>query len=147
VPIEESLLAHPEVTGAAVVGAPDPHSGEVPVGYVTLRAGAPVTEDELLAWAAQHAPEPAAAPKAVRILGALPVTAVRKIFKPELVQDAVRRTVLTELERAGLTGTVEVGTSEGKVIAVIDTTGDTATLTAELDRFSFGYAFKNAARS
>ena len=37
--IEDALLAHPDVTAAAAVGRPDPHSGEVPVAFVTLAAG------------------------------------------------------------------------------------------------------------
>jgi fatty-acyl-CoA synthase len=34
--VEEVLLAHPDVTAAAVVGRPDRHAGEVPIAYVTL---------------------------------------------------------------------------------------------------------------
>ena len=37
--IEDALLEHPDVTAAAAVGRPDPHSGEVPVAFVTLAAG------------------------------------------------------------------------------------------------------------
>ena len=37
--IEDALLAHPDVTAAAAVGRPDPHSGEVPVAFVTLAPG------------------------------------------------------------------------------------------------------------
>ncbi|KAB2352154.1 AMP-binding protein [Actinomadura rudentiformis] len=88
-PVEESLLAHPLVTGAAVVGRPDDHAGEVPVAYVT--ASARIGADELLAWARERAPEPAAAPKAVHIVDELPTTSIGKIFKPALVADAVRR--------------------------------------------------------
>ncbi|MFG2004351.1 AMP-binding protein [Spirillospora sp. NPDC048911] len=88
-PVEESLLAHPLVTGAAVVGRPDDHAGELPVAFVTTSA--PIAEDELLSWARAHAPEPAAAPKAVHVVDELPTTSIGKIFKPALVADAVRR--------------------------------------------------------
>ena len=37
--IENTLLAHPAVTGAQAVGRPDIHSGEVPVAFVTLAPG------------------------------------------------------------------------------------------------------------
>jgi len=37
--IEDALLAHPAVSEAAVVGAPDPVKGEVPVAVVVLREG------------------------------------------------------------------------------------------------------------
>jgi acyl-CoA synthetase (AMP-forming)/AMP-acid ligase II len=73
--IEDALLAHPAVTGASAVGRPDPHSGEIPVAYVTLRPGTTGTgPDELIAFAAQHVPERAAAPKDVIVLSALPLT-------------------------------------------------------------------------
>ncbi|MCW2626349.1 MAG: acyl-CoA synthetase (AMP-forming)/AMP-acid ligase [Mycobacterium sp.] len=49
--IEDALLAHPELTGAAAVGRPDEHAGEVPVAYVKVVAGAPATAHELQAWA------------------------------------------------------------------------------------------------
>lgn len=42
--IEKPLHRHPAVGMAAAVGRPDPHSGEVPVAYVQLRAGANVSE-------------------------------------------------------------------------------------------------------
>jgi fatty-acyl-CoA synthase len=41
--IENALLEHPDVTAASAVGQPDAHAGEVPVAYVTLKAGASVT--------------------------------------------------------------------------------------------------------
>ncbi|MEU9052132.1 acyl-CoA synthetase [Streptomyces sp. NPDC048384] len=92
--IEDALLAHPAVTGAQAVGQPDRRAGEVPVAYVTI-ADPAVTEDDLLAWAAEYVGEAAAAPKAVRVLDALPVTAVGKPFKLPLRADAARR-VLTD---------------------------------------------------
>jgi len=46
--VERELLAHPAVADAAVVGRPDRELGEVPVGYVALRA--PVEPSELQAW-------------------------------------------------------------------------------------------------
>lgn len=70
--IEDALLAHPAVTGASAVGRPDPHSGEVPVAYVTLSPGIDTCPDELIAFAARHVPERAAAPKDVIVLSALP---------------------------------------------------------------------------
>src|SRR5215472_5131049 len=46
--VERELLAHPAVADAAVVGRPDGELGEVPVGYVALRA--PMERAELQAW-------------------------------------------------------------------------------------------------
>jgi fatty-acyl-CoA synthase len=89
--IEDALLEHPAVTAAAAVGSPDAHAGEVPVAYVTVEATPGAGEAELLAWAAAHVPERAAAPKRVEIIDAIPVTAVGKPYKPELRRRATER--------------------------------------------------------
>ena len=89
--IEDALLEHPGVAAAAAIGAPDAHSGEVPVVYVALTPGAEVDEHELQAWATERVPERAAAPKRVEIVDAIPLTAVGKPFKPELRRHATER--------------------------------------------------------
>jgi fatty-acyl-CoA synthase len=88
--IEDALLQHPDVTGAAAVGRPDSYAGEVPVAYVTLAPGCAVTGDQLRTWASEMVADKAAAPKAVTIIDALPVTAVGKPYKPALRADAAR---------------------------------------------------------
>lgn len=94
--IEEALLSHPAVTGAAAVGRPDAHSGEVPVAYVTLAR--PVTGDELLAWARDRVTERGAAPKAVHVLDTLPLTLIGKPDKVSLRHDALRRALQEQLD-------------------------------------------------
>ena len=89
--IEDALLEHPAVTAAAAVGRPDPHSGELPVAYVTLACGSGLTSDELEAWAVDHVPERAAAPKHVEIVHEIPLTPVGKPYKPELRRRAAER--------------------------------------------------------
>jgi fatty-acyl-CoA synthase len=115
--IEDALLSHPQVTAAGAVGRPDVHAGEVPVAYVTLAPGATVTEEELRAWAAGHVPERAAAPKAVTVFDALPVTEVGKPYKLALQADATRQE-LTEALRgiAGIHG-VDVQIDDGSIFA------------------------------
>ena len=113
--IEDALLAHPEVTAAAAVGAPDQHAGEVPVAYVTLAAGATATEPDLLAWAADRVPERAAAPKAVTVLDALPVTAVGKPHKLPLRADAARRAIRAALAEVGEVA-VDAAAEDGTVV-------------------------------
>ncbi|MBC9713213.1 acyl-CoA synthetase [Streptomyces sp. TRM66268-LWL] len=96
--IEDALLAHPAVTAASAVGRPDPHSGEVPVAYVTLGPGTPgTTPADLIAFAARHVPERAAAPKDVVVLPALPLTDIGKPSKIPLRLDATRRAIATAL--------------------------------------------------
>ncbi|HET8641239.1 MAG TPA: acyl-CoA synthetase, partial [Pseudonocardiaceae bacterium] len=96
--VEDALLAHPQVTGAAAVGRPDARAGEVPVAYVTLAPDAAVAEHELREWAADRVAERAAAPKQVVVLDALPVTAVGKPYKLPLRADATRRELLDALD-------------------------------------------------
>ncbi|MGW5746575.1 acyl-CoA synthetase [Amycolatopsis sp. NPDC003861] len=121
--VEDALLAHPEVTAAGAVGRPDEHSGEVPVAYVTLAPGATASEAELLAWAAGRVPERAAAPKAVTVLDALPMTDVGKPYKLALRADAARRAIAEAL--AAFDGvTVDAVIEDGTVTATITLPSD-----------------------
>ena len=82
--IEDALGAHPAVDLCAAVGAPDAYAGELPVAFATLKAGAQVSEDELLAFTAERVDEAPAKPKSITLLERMPVTNVGKIYKPEL---------------------------------------------------------------
>ncbi|MEV0342542.1 acyl-CoA synthetase [Nocardia sp. NPDC050713] len=118
--VEEAMLAHPDIVGAAVVPCPDAHSGEVPAAYLVLRPGADPDLGALGAWAAQHAPEPAAVPKFIHIIPAIPVTEVGKVNKLALAHDSVDRIVLRELREASLSGAVRVTDRGGRAHALID---------------------------
>jgi len=100
--IEEALLRHRGVRGAVAVGRPDRHSGEVPVAYVVPAAPGRFDEADLLAWAADAIDEPAARPKRIYPVTAIPVTAVGKHFKPALIADAAVRAITEALAQAGL---------------------------------------------
>jgi fatty-acyl-CoA synthase len=100
--IEDALMEHPEVTAVAAVGRPDPHSGEVPMAFVTVTADSRITHDELEAWAAEHVPERAAAPKHVEIIDEIPLTAVGKPYKPELRRQAAEQAARAALAETGL---------------------------------------------
>jgi fatty-acyl-CoA synthase len=135
--IEDALLAHPQVLAAAAVGRPDAHAGEVPVAYVTVAPGAAVTEDDLLAWAGHRVPEPAAAPKAVTVLGALPLTAVGKPYKLPLRSDATRRAIADAV--ASVEGAeVDAHLEDGSVVvtATVPAACDQNAITAALDAFA-----------
>ena len=103
--IEEALLAHPKVLGAAAVGRPDRHAGEVPVAYVVTADPNAFDESELMAHAFAVIDEPAARPKRIHSIAAIPVTEVGKHFKPALVADAAARAVTEALDEAGLAAT------------------------------------------
>ena len=82
--IEDAFYAHPAVALAAAIGRPDPHAGEVPVVYVQLKPGLAADAAELARFAEDRIVERAARPKAVRIIDALPLTAIGKVYKPAL---------------------------------------------------------------
>lgn len=82
--IEEAALSHDAVAQAAAIGRLDRHAGEAPVLFIVLRPGAAALPEDILAHTAERVNENPARPKAVTILEAMPVTAVGKIFKPDL---------------------------------------------------------------
>jgi fatty-acyl-CoA synthase len=100
--IEDGLLSHPAVRAAAAVGRPDRHSGEVPVAYVVPADPDRFDEDELHAWAATAIGEPAARPKRIHPIPAIPTTEVGKQYKSALVADAAARAVSDTLAEAGV---------------------------------------------
>ncbi|MFC3230335.1 acyl-CoA synthetase [Marinibaculum pumilum] len=87
--IEEALAAHPAVEICAAVGRPDTYAGELPVAFVTLKAGQAATEAELLDFLADRIAERPALPKQVTALEAMPLTPVGKIYKPALRLKAI----------------------------------------------------------
>ncbi|MDO5370715.1 acyl-CoA synthetase [Paracoccus sp. (in: a-proteobacteria)] len=99
--IEEGMLSHPDVVGAAAIGQPDGFAGELPCVYVQLRDGATVGVDALSGHAKTHIHERAAIPKHVEILPELPTTAVGKVFKPALRKLAITRVLSAALEGTG----------------------------------------------
>jgi fatty-acyl-CoA synthase len=111
-PIEDILFAHPAVGLAAVVGQPDAYAGELPVGYVQLKAGASVEPGELEAWVRERTPERAAVPVQIFQIDPMPLTGVGKIFKPQLRWDAATRAltkILHPLTEKGTACSVHVG--------------------------------------
>jgi fatty-acyl-CoA synthase len=121
--IEEALYAHPSVLHAAAVGTPDAGKGEMPVAYVQLRAGANAVEPDLLAHCRAQIGEQAAVPRNVRIIEAMPLTAVGKIFKPALRMDALRQCAVAILNEVDPKGTVSADVREksGEMLVVLST--------------------------
>ncbi|MDN0083297.1 acyl-CoA synthetase [Crenobacter sp. SG2305] len=96
--IEEALMRHPAVQLAAAVGKPDRYAGELPVAYVVLREGQSVSPEELVDYARSVVPERAAVPGEIYLVDSLPLTAVGKVFKPQLRYDATERVFRALLE-------------------------------------------------
>ena len=95
--IEEAMHKHPAVAMAAAIGKPDERVGELPAVYIQLKPEHSVTAEQLLQHAQQSISERAAIPRDIWLIEHMPVTAVGKIFKPELRLDAMRRTLLERL--------------------------------------------------
>ncbi len=100
--VEEALARHPAVALAAAVGQPDAYAGELPAAYVALREGAAATVEELTDFARAEIPERAAVPAHLEILPELPMTAVGKVYKPELRRRAAERVLAAALAAAGV---------------------------------------------
>jgi long-chain acyl-CoA synthetase len=90
--VEEVLYHHPKVQKVAVVGVPDPTTGEAVKAYIVLKDGQQATVDELVTWARD--PENGLTgyrvPKQIEFREALPETLIGKVL----------RRVLQEEERA-----------------------------------------------
>jgi long-chain acyl-CoA synthetase len=85
VKIEETLLAHPAVQNAAVVGLPHPQWGEAVAAFVKLKPGAAADEASL----GEHCRKFLGGfqvPKLVKIVDEMPMTATGKLRKVELRQ-------------------------------------------------------------
>lgn len=126
--IEDAASAHPDVATCAAIGQPDGYAGEVPVLYVSPRAGASVDPVELMTFVASRVAEPAARPRSIYLVPEMPVTAVGKIFKPTLRLDAARRAIeeaASRLPMAGVTYTMSAEhNNQGSIVVRIRVSGD-----------------------
>ncbi|MDO5633052.1 MAG: acyl-CoA synthetase [Paracoccus sp. (in: a-proteobacteria)] len=137
--IEDAVQNHPAVTLAAAIGRPDAHAGEVPVLAVQLHPEATADADAILAHAIANIPERAAHPRHLRILPAMPLTPVGKIFKPALSMAEIEDVVRVEAQTSG-TALVSVTVGQDRtrgMVARIVTEGDPAPLRRALDRYAF----------
>jgi long-chain acyl-CoA synthetase len=85
--VEDTLLRHPAVREAAVVGVPDEYRGETVWAYVSLRPGAAATPGELVAFCREQL----AAykyPRRVEVLPELPKTTTGKLLRRQLRENA-----------------------------------------------------------
>ena len=82
--MEEVLASHPAVAECAVIGVSDPIKGQVPRGFVVLKAGADADPDALRAELVQLVRDqigPVAALRQVDVVPALPKTRSGKILR------------------------------------------------------------------
>jgi fatty-acyl-CoA synthase len=83
VEVEQTIDSHPAVLEVAVIGVPDEKWGERPKAFVVLRAGAQVSEGDLIAHCHARIAR-YKSPKAVEFVDTLPKTSTGKVQKFEL---------------------------------------------------------------
>jgi len=81
--VEDALLTHPDVMSVGVVGRPDPRLGEEVVAFVTLRPGATLESDALVAYSRKRL-APTKYPREVVVVDRLPLTSVGKLDRKAL---------------------------------------------------------------
>jgi len=82
--VEEVLSSHPDVAECAVIGVADPVKGEVPLGFVVLKAGVVRPDAEIVAELVQRVRErigPVASFKVAAVIKRLPKTRSGKILR------------------------------------------------------------------
>lgn len=84
--VEDILYTHPAVELAAVVGIPDPKSGEKVKAFVTLKPGAQMTEDEMKAFCKENMAG-YKRPKEIEFRDQLPVSPIGKLLRRELKKE------------------------------------------------------------
>jgi long-chain acyl-CoA synthetase len=81
--VEDTLVQHPDVQMAGVVGRPSERHGEEVVAFVSLAPDAELTAQELIVWAREHIGG-YKYPREVRLVDAVPLTPVGKIDRKAL---------------------------------------------------------------
>lgn len=81
--VEEVLLEHPDVAEAAVVGDPDPRTGEAIVAFVVAEPGHEPDPDELIAHCARSLAR-YKCPARIEVMDALPRSFAGKVLRREL---------------------------------------------------------------
>lgn len=84
--VEETLMTHPKISLAAVVGEPSEQYGEEVVAHIVLKDGVEGTPEEFITWSKEHMAS-YKYPRKVMIKDSLPMNATGKILKRVLREE------------------------------------------------------------
>lgn len=85
--VEEVLYQHPSIQEAVVVGVPDPYRGETVKAFIVQKPNADLTEEAVIAFCREHLAA-YKAPRLIEFRDSLPKTAVGKILRRTLAEEA-----------------------------------------------------------
>jgi long-chain acyl-CoA synthetase len=88
--VEEVLYTHPKVALAAVVGLPDPHTGEKIKAFIQLRPGMQATEEEILEFCKEKMTG-YKRPRNVEFRESLPTSVVGKVLRRVLKEEELKK--------------------------------------------------------
>ncbi|MEH6503670.1 MAG: AMP-binding protein [Cycloclasticus sp.] len=143
--IENAMSTHPAVSIAAAVGMPDAYAGELPVCFVQLVEGMQVSEEDLHKHAQGSIDERPAWPKHIYMIDTIPLTAVGKVYKPNLRCTAAKMMieglVRNDFDMAEAGVEVVDGGSRGMCVTVTVSEDDRVSVAA-LEKVLAGYLFE-----
>ena len=81
--IEKAIVAHPDVEDCAVIGIPHDDLGEKPLAFIVKRAGAEVTQDDILSFLDGRLAS-YKKPRDFEFIDQLPISSMGKVLKTDL---------------------------------------------------------------
>jgi long-chain acyl-CoA synthetase len=88
--VEETLYTHPKVANAAVIGIPDPKSGEAVKAYIQLVPGEEATEEEILEFCREKLTG-YKRPRTVEFRDELPTSVIGKVLRRVLRDEELKK--------------------------------------------------------
>ena len=83
--VERTLLEHPDIVDAGVIGEHDERWGQVPIAFVQVRAGSSIDESEVIEFCSARMAR-YKTPRVVRSVRSLPRNAAGKLLRAALRQ-------------------------------------------------------------